>query len=374
MCYLQIAVAFYFAEKYNIGGTNSMKGKFLASLTLSIGLLAQPVIPAFAENITSNLEFVQKKDLSESITEATLLTGEEKHSYQFELTDTKKVSIELRPKESKVLIFYLKDQKGNNILSMNNDVGREALLDEVGLPAGKYSIEVIRRYSHQNDIPYTLNLTTTTNPYYEVEDNGSFKTANLVNVNRRYEGNAHKINTVWDRFKDEDYYKFNVVYGGMYKLLFKGEGASFAFVYNADEEAVTGWKDSKVYLKPGTYYLYTYNTSTQFTNQPYWFEIQYLDTPSRVMWGKTELVKGQLGKVTVQKSTTLWKRHSDGTLEKARTLQAGEEYRVYRYLNEKSGLYGVGGGLFIEKNPSQVLYETPSKKNLNLVKLINGEL
>ena len=96
----------------------------------------------------------------------------------------------------------------------------------------------------------------------------------------------------------------------------------------------------------------------------------YRITP-KVMWGKTELLKGQLGKVTVVQNTTLWKRHSDGKLEKSRTLKAGEEYRVYRYIGERNGLYGVGGGLFVERNPNLVLYETPSKSKLALLNQLN---
>lgn len=94
---------------------------------------------------------------------------------------------------------------------------------------------------------------------------------------------------------------------------------------------------------------------------------------NRVMWGKTELWKGQLGKVTVKKPTTLWKRLENGKLEKVRELNTGDEYRVYRYLDEKNGLYGVGAGMFVERNATSILYETPSKRNLRLVRIMHGE-
>lgn len=94
---------------------------------------------------------------------------------------------------------------------------------------------------------------------------------------------------------------------------------------------------------------------------------------NKVMWGKTELWKGQLGKVTVKKPTTLWKRLDNGKLDKVRELNIGDEYRVYRYLDEKNGLYGVGAGMFVERNATNVLYETPSKRNLRLVKIMHGE-
>lgn len=94
---------------------------------------------------------------------------------------------------------------------------------------------------------------------------------------------------------------------------------------------------------------------------------------NKVMWGKTELWKGQLGKVTVMKPTILWKRLDNGKLEKVRDLKTGDEYRVYRYLDEKNGLYGVGAGLFIERNATSILYETPSKRNLRLIRIMHGE-
>lgn len=102
-----------------------------------------------------------------------------------------------------------------------------------------------------------------------------------------------------------------------------------------------------------------------FTNKD---ELYSVKVQQKVMWGKTELLKGQIGKVTIKQATTLWKRNDNGTLEKSRSLKSGEEFRVYRYLAEKNGLYGVGGGLFIEKNISSVHYETPSKSKLELLK------
>ena len=87
----------------------------------------------------------------------------------------------------------------------------------------------------------------------------------------------------------------------------------------------------------------------------------------KVMWGKTELKVGQIGKVTVQTDTTLWKLEADQSLTKVRSLKKGEEYRVYRYVSAHNGLYGVGGGNFVKKDIS-IKYETPSKAKLRLLK------
>jgi len=85
-----------------------------------------------------------------------------------------------------------------------------------------------------------------------------------------------------------------------------------------------------------------------------------------VMWGKTELKVGQVGKVTVLSNTSLVKLESDESLSKVRTLKKGEEFRVYSYKSNHGGLYGVGGGSYIKKEV-KVKYETPSKSKLALL-------
>lgn len=143
------------------------------------------------------------------------------------------------------------------------------------------------------------------------------------------------------------------------------------------------------YTNDGVYYLRGNSYALKEAGQvkAYFFEGQDLVVESyerikpegtfplmnKVMWGKTELWKGQLGKVTIKKPTTLWKKLDNGKFERVRDLKAGDEYRVYRYLDEQNGLYGVGAGMFVERNITSVLYETPSKRNLRLVKIMHGE-
>ncbi|TQR12702.1 hypothetical protein [Psychrobacillus soli] len=88
---------------------------------------------------------------------------------------------------------------------------------------------------------------------------------------------------------------------------------------------------------------------------------------TKVMWGKTELKIGQIGKVTILQDTPLVKIESNGSLTIVRMLKKDEEFRVYSYKGQNSGLYGVGGGSFIQKNTAKVKYETPSKAKLALV-------
>ncbi len=103
----------------------------------------------------------------------------------------------------------------------------------------------------------------------------------------------------------------------------------------------------------------------QFTFNPF-----QASASTKVMWGKTELKVGQLGKATILNDTTLWKIESDNSLKKIRTLKKGEEYRVYNYKAIHNGLYGVGGGAFIQKG-NGIKYDTPSKGKLKLLEEVN---
>lgn len=86
----------------------------------------------------------------------------------------------------------------------------------------------------------------------------------------------------------------------------------------------------------------------------------------RVMWGKTELKLGQIGKITILSNTNLVKMENNGSLTTVRPMKKGEEYRVYSYKSNHGGLYGVGNGSYVQKS-AKVKYETPSKKKLALL-------
>ncbi|WP_313805090.1 TraB/GumN family protein [Cytobacillus sp.] len=85
--------------------------------------------------------------------------------------------------------------------------------------------------------------------------------------------------------------------------------------------------------------------------------------PKKVMWGKTELKSGQLGKVTILKETKLFAL-KDNKLVAGKSLPVKAEYRVYSFKKvDNSEIYGVGGGQYIKKD-SSIKYETPSKRKL----------
>lgn len=86
--------------------------------------------------------------------------------------------------------------------------------------------------------------------------------------------------------------------------------------------------------------------------------------PTKLMWGKTELKKGQIGKITVIRPINLWTDNEKGKLVHSRTLLPDEEYRVYGYREEHGGQYNVGGGMWVTKMPEHIYYQTPSKAML----------
>jgi Domain of unknown function (DUF5050)/Transglutaminase-like superfamily len=83
------------------------------------------------------------------------------------------------------------------------------------------------------------------------------------------------------------------------------------------------------------------------------------DVEAKVMWGSVELKKGQIGRITILKETTLQQREN-GRLIAVRKLKPNEQYGVYEYDRQ---LYGLGGNMWVTKD-AKVKYETPSKQKL----------
>ena len=83
---------------------------------------------------------------------------------------------------------------------------------------------------------------------------------------------------------------------------------------------------------------------------------------TKVYWDGIELKKGQIGRVTIESNTILYKLENN-QFTPYRELKKGERYRVYTL---RSGYYGVGAGLVVKKDVN-VLYQTPSKFKLQLL-------
>jgi hypothetical protein len=129
----------------------------------------------------------------------------------------------------------------------------------------------------------------------------------------------------------------------------------------------------------GTYLYYAPNVGLIKAHRPYlgYDDAEVVELVSIksnpktiVMWGKLELKKGQIGKITILKPINLWKRDKDNRLQFVRRLKPGEQYRVYTYDHLYGGQYGLGGGYYITKIPSHIKYETPPKRLLDKVKVL----
>lgn len=93
-------------------------------------------------------------------------------------------------------------------------------------------------------------------------------------------------------------------------------------------------------------------------------QVDGVSSTDKIVWGKTELKPGQIGKVTILKRINLWQDGPNGKLQMVRVLNPGEEYRVYRFREDHGGQYNVGGGMWVTKMDGYVKYETPSKAKL----------
>ncbi len=97
--------------------------------------------------------------------------------------------------------------------------------------------------------------------------------------------------------------------------------------------------------------------------------------PSKVMWDNMELKKGQIGRVTILKETSLLHIGKDPSVDggAVRALKPGEVYRVYSTKTPDGyvPMYAVGGEYYIIQNSTlngvHVKYETPSKAKLALL-------
>ncbi|MGF9891364.1 DUF3298 and DUF4163 domain-containing protein [Priestia megaterium] len=82
---------------------------------------------------------------------------------------------------------------------------------------------------------------------------------------------------------------------------------------------------------------------------------------AKVIWGNQELVKGQIGRVTVVKNTNLY-NIKNNKLVVARKVTKGQVFRVYSYSSKFGGLYGVSKDTYAQKSSSIKYEKAPSDK------------
>ncbi|MCM3772354.1 MULTISPECIES: DUF3298 and DUF4163 domain-containing protein [Priestia] len=89
--------------------------------------------------------------------------------------------------------------------------------------------------------------------------------------------------------------------------------------------------------------------------------VPYSKAEAKVMWGDQELVKGQIGRVTMLKDTSLY-NIKNNKLAAAKKVSKGQIYRVYSYSGKYGGIYGVSKGLYAQKSSSIKYERAPSDK------------
>ena len=137
---------------------------------------------------------------------------------------------------------------------------------ELGLPAGNYYIEIESSDSYSSnhsDKTYTFKINYTVSSTWETEDNYNYSNADIISVNKEYNGATLTSG-------DVDYYKFVVNQAGKYTINFQHKNLKDTDRYwklnlyniNTKELLSTDVKgsgttknSSSIYLKKGTYYL-----------------------------------------------------------------------------------------------------------------------
>ncbi|MCP1161304.1 hypothetical protein [Bacillus infantis] len=77
--------------------------------------------------------------------------------------------------------------------------------------------------------------------------------------------------------------------------------------------------------------LYVRKTNTFKYETPSKIKLERVRKGEKVLWGKTQLKTGQLGKVTITANTVIYKLEGGKFIPQTRILKKGEEYRVYSY-------------------------------------------
>lgn len=89
--------------------------------------------------------------------------------------------------------------------------------------------------------------------------------------------------------------------------------------------------------------------------------VPHTQAEAKVMWGNQELAKGQIGRVTILKNTSLY-NIKNNTLVAAKKVSKGQIYRVYSYSGKYGGIYGVSKDLYAQKSSSIKYERAPSDK------------
>ncbi|MFJ7829293.1 Ig-like domain-containing protein [Peribacillus sp. NPDC046944] len=147
-----------------------------------------------------------------------------------------------------------------------------------GLDAGTYYVKVEHYDGNGESVPYKLQVDYTQSSVYEKEFNNDRSTANLINLNKQYNG--------WADY-DSDYYVIEVPSSGEVKVeMNRTLKTSYEIsLYNSAGSEMESWytyygKDSMIPvihtgLPQGTYYIKIRTTDGDRDNIPYRFKVNF---------------------------------------------------------------------------------------------------
>ncbi|WNB92513.1 pre-peptidase C-terminal domain-containing protein [Bacillus sp. NEB1478] len=217
---------------------------------------------------------------------------------------------------------------------------------QVGLPKGTYYIKVSNS-DYAYDHPYKLKASFKASPFYEKEFNDSLTSATVTKLNNTYTGRISHSD-------DTDVYKVTVPTSGNVSLAFKqlpgarwyghiqnSNGGVYTYFYTNDDELVSGYSYSKVWLNKGTYYFVVKNEYDSY-NKAYDFKFYMKSNPVKAANVKVNNNKGKSDSVTVNglakgDVVKVYNASSKGTLLASATSTGTSATLSIKQVGTKSG-------------------------------------
>ena len=216
-----------------------------------------------------------------------------KNKFQFSLSEPGRIRFLIRnvnkPQRRTLYLYGLPDANMRFLTTPYTEY-EDSLY--ISLDKGTYAINFPEVSSNNNTVITVQFEAASSNSFIEKEPNNSFDTANLVSLNQKYEGDILYSHS--DKYKKEDYYKFQLDRGGKISLITKNIGSDLAFesgtfiLYSEDEYGNTqeiarqsmntdGSEVEYMYLRlpKGTYYLSVQSKLGNYDNINYSFKINY---------------------------------------------------------------------------------------------------
>lgn len=145
------------------------------------------------------------------------------------------------------------------------------------------------------------------------DGNTSIEEGKIIDLNSNIDG-------IFENRRDKDFYKMDIKHGGKIIINLKADSGTYLTMLDKNQNLVKSisvrtfinvldTRELELVIPKGTYYFQletsgapssgweNYNFSTEF--------IENKSKKSKIMWGKTELKEGQIGKVSVLKETPL---------------------------------------------------------------------